>query len=336
MPRVVYIVAPSRLHFGLWSLSGTGARAFGGVGAMIGQPAVELLLTGAGEFHVRGGEWERAFACARRWAKFHRRELPDCCIDIHSAIPMHSGLGSGTQFGLSVAAGLNAYCGLPSQSPQELAQSVGRGLRSAVGTYGFVFGGLIVEQGKLPDEPISPLDCRIDLPEHWRFVLVRPKRLVGLAGDVEAEAFGALPTVPPAVTEDLIAEVSQRLVPAAATGDFPLFAASLYRYGRLSGEIFSARQGGPYNGPVVTSIIEQIRRLGHVGVGQSSWGPTVYVALPSQEAAEQLNFQLGAQKDLADLERMISSPCNRGAQIVVSGDSTHNSARLPSELNPAS
>ena len=71
---------------------------------------------------------------------------------------------------------------LPSQSPQELALSVGRGLRSAVGTYGFVFGGLIVEQGKLPDEPISPLDCRIDLPEAWRFVLVRPLGLTGIAG----------------------------------------------------------------------------------------------------------------------------------------------------------
>ena len=27
---------------------------------------------------------------------------------------------------------------------------------------------------------------------------------------------------------------------------------------------------------------------GHAGVGQSSWGPTIFVAMPSLEAAEQL------------------------------------------------
>src|SRR5213076_1599219 len=99
---------------------------------------------------------------------------PPCRIHISASIPEHAGLGSGTQVALSIAAGLSALCGLPSQTPQELALSVSRGLRSAVGTYGFVFGGLIVEQGKLSDEPISPLDCRIDLPDDWRFVLLRP------------------------------------------------------------------------------------------------------------------------------------------------------------------
>src|SRR5262245_17991084 len=123
-------------------------------------------------------------------------------------------------------------------------------MRSAVGTYGFVFGGLIIEQGKLPEEPISALDCRIDLPEEWRFVLVRPRELSGLAGMDESEAFGSLPAVATSTTETLIAEVRDRLVPAAATADFPMFAESVYRYGRLSGECYAARQGGPYNGPV--------------------------------------------------------------------------------------
>ena len=53
-------------------------------------------------------------------------------------------------------------------TPAELAQSVGRGLRSAVGTYGFVHGGMIAERGKLPGEVISPLDARVVLPEDWR------------------------------------------------------------------------------------------------------------------------------------------------------------------------
>ena len=43
MPPVVRIIAPSRLHFGLWSLGGDGTRRFGGVGAMVQQPALRLL-----------------------------------------------------------------------------------------------------------------------------------------------------------------------------------------------------------------------------------------------------------------------------------------------------
>src|SRR5207244_1825932 len=160
--------------------------------------------------------------------EFHRRSMPRCHIQIASAIPSHAGLGSGTQLALSIAAGLSVFYDLPNQSPQELALSVGRALRSAVGTYGFAFGGLIVEQGKLPDEPISPLDCRLDLPNDWRFVLVRPRGLSGLAAADEIEAFASLPAVPQRVTEQLIALVRERLVPAAATADFDLFSESLY------------------------------------------------------------------------------------------------------------
>src|SRR6185312_6329569 len=251
MSHVVHVTAPSRLHFGLWSLGGGHGRQFGGVGAMIERPELNLSIRPAEQLDAGGQHAVRAIAFARRWAEFHRLSPPRCRIDIHSTVPEHAGLGSGTQLALSVAAGLNAFSGLPSQSPQELALSVSRGLRSAVGTYGFVFGGLIVEQGKLPGEPISPLDCRIDLPEAWRFVLVRPRGLSGIAGEEETDAFSSLPSVSAAVTDELIAIVRDRLVPAAATADFDPFAESLYRYGRLSGECFAAKQGGPYNGPLL-------------------------------------------------------------------------------------
>jgi beta-ribofuranosylaminobenzene 5'-phosphate synthase len=319
MGPLVHVAAPSRLHFGLWSLGGTreDVRQFGGVGAMIDRPGLELSIRPSAELVAVGPMSERAAVFARRWAEFHARELPLCQIDVEAAPPEHVGLGTGTQLGLAVAAGLNAYCGLPSQSPQELALSVGRGLRSAVGTYGFVMGGLVVEQGKLPGEPISPLDCRIDLPADWRFVLVRHVAAAGLSGEEEAAAMAELPTVPAAVTEELIGEVRERLVPAAATTDFPAFAASLYRYGHLSGECFAARQGGPYNGPVLTSLVEQLRAMGFEGVGQSSWGPTLFVAAESEAAAAALQHQLQQRPDAAALHVEISRPCNRGVRIEV-------------------
>lgn len=323
MPRLVRVTAPSRLHFGLWSLGG-GSRQFGGVGAMITDPGLKLEIAPALELSADGPLAARAVAFARKWADFHRVIAPDCKIQILNAPPEHVGLGTGTQLGLAVAAGLNAWIGLPAQNAPELAISVQRGLRSAVGTYGFVLGGLIVEQGKLPGEPISPLDCRVALPEEWRFVLVRPAGLAGLAGDEEANAISALDAIPNSITEKLIAEARDHLVPAAAMADFPAFAESMYRYGNLAGQCFAPKQQGPYNGPVLAGLVETIRGLGYPGVGQSSWGPTLFVVTANNAVAHSLAEQLKAEWD--DLDLTITAPCNTGALVEMFEDRFQSSA----------
>jgi beta-ribofuranosylaminobenzene 5'-phosphate synthase len=319
MPRTVLITAPSRLHFGLWSLASGRGRQFGGVGAMIDRPGLVVRLEQASELSAAGPLAIRAAEFARRWLAFHER-LPEAAtlrarITIERAPPEHAGLGTGTQLGLAVAAGLGALAGLPRASPQELAIAVGRGLRSAVGTYGFVQGGLVVDQGKLPGEPIAPLDCRIDLPAQWRLVLIRPTGLAGLSGDDEMAAIADLPAVPPEVTERLIGLVRERLVPAAALADFAPFSESLFEYGRTAGQCFAARQGGPFNGPVLTKLVHVLRELGCIGVGQSSWGPTLYALQPSETAAQSFVQRLSATPGLPPLALEIAQPANRGATI---------------------
>jgi beta-ribofuranosylaminobenzene 5'-phosphate synthase len=310
----VSVTAPSRLHFGLWSLAGS-SRQFGGVGVMVDQPGLQLAIHPAATLSATGPLATRVLEFALRWAAFHERPEPQCSIEILSAPPDHIGLGTGTQLALAVGAGLCELHEIEIESPQSLGASVGRGLRSAVGTYGFLYGGLIVEQGKLPSESISPLDCRFDLLASWRFVLARPLGVTGLAGEDEAAAIGVLPAIPGAVTRELMAIAYDQLSPAAVTRDFAAFAESTYRYGRLAGEIFAPRQGGPYNGPVLAALVQRIRDLGFAGVGQSSWGPTVFAACPSQAEAERLvaALQLGAGQ--GTLETIVASPCRHGAMI---------------------
>jgi beta-ribofuranosylaminobenzene 5'-phosphate synthase len=319
MPHVVHVAAPSRLHFGLWSLAGAD-REFGGVGAMIDRPGLKLSVAPKEKFAATGplAERVRMFAC--RWAEFHRAALPACEVRVADAPPQHVGLGTGTQLGLAVASGLNAWAGYPPLSAIELAVCTGRAQRSAVGTYGFLHGGLIVEQGKLPGEPISPLDCRVDLPADWRFVLVRPTELSGLAGDDEAQAIDSLPAVPTSVHDRLVAEAREHLVPAAATADYADFAGSLYRYGKLAGQCFAARQGGPYNGPVLAALVQHIREIGYEGVGQSSWGPTLFVLTENQPAAENLATGLRAESSFGKLAIDLACPCNTGASIALSDE----------------
>ena len=74
---------------------------------------------------------------------------------------------------------------------REAAASVGRGARSAIGAYGFIFGGFILEPGKLEDEALSPLELRAAIPDDWRFVLVCPRTAVGDATAGAALSTGA-------------------------------------------------------------------------------------------------------------------------------------------------
>ena len=139
--------------------------------------------------------------------------LPKCRIEAHSPAD-HSGLGVGTQLGLAVAAGLRRFLGLSELSIETLAANAGRGGRSAVGTYGFEHGGLIVDAGKFRNERVGKLFQRLDIPSDWRFVLFAPITRQGLAGAQEAETFATLPPVPDSVTRELWQMATEQMIPA--------------------------------------------------------------------------------------------------------------------------
>ena len=319
--------APSRLHLGMLSLGGDG-RQFGGAGVMIDQPGLRLRAVRDITLAASGPLAERAVRFARCWARFHQlKEPPACRFEIQTAPPEHVGLGVGTQLGLAVAAALNALYGRAAPAPTELALSVLRGRRSAIGVYGFLQGGLIVEPGKLPGEPLAPLSCRVGIPPSWRFVLLRPPAAAGLAGAQEVDAFAQLPPVAPAVTQKLTDELRQHLLPAAVEARFHEFSESLFRYGKLSGECFRAVQGGSYNGPRLSELVRQVQRLGLRGVAQSSWGPTLFAAAPDEAAAAEFVAALRRDPENADLEITVAAPNNTGAKISPNGRGEPDSPR---------
>lgn len=315
-PPFISVHASSRLHFGLMNFGGPAARQFGGVGLMIERPGMELRITPAAQFASEGRLAARVIEFAARWQAYHRLEkLPNCMVEVVTAPREHTGLGVGTQLGMSLAAGLSRFVGLPEQTPIELATSIGRGQRSAVGAYGFVLGGLIAERGKLPGEPVSPLDCHLHLPAEWRVLLVTPRDFVGLASEDEAHAFASLPPVATDVTSELARIAREQMLPAAARGDFKPFAQAVYDYGLRSGECFASIQGGPYNGPRLTAIVDALRGFGVIGVGQSSWGPTIFALLESESEAQRVADQIVHSEAGRDCDLILSRIARRGAII---------------------
>ena len=291
-------------------------RQFGGAGAMIDQPGLCLRAECAGQFHAHGLLAARVNTIAARVAERLRLSSPPpYAFEVLAAPPEHVGLGTGTQLALAVAAAIMALEGRPQPAPSELAALAGRGDRSAVGTYGFASGGLIVEAGKLPGEPFAPLAARVELPADWRFVVTWPRGEQGLAGEAERNVFRELPPVEQATTARLRAEVDDELLPAARAGDFERFAASLYRYGRLAGECFAAGQGGVFASPRIARLVEAIRSRGVAGVGQSSWGPSVFALLESSAAADDFVRDLRTLVGRDDAI-VVARPNATGARVV--------------------
>jgi beta-RFAP synthase len=323
----VRVETGSRLHFGPLGLhapigEGGTERSFGGVGLMIDRPGFELTVEPSPEadgLDYSGPLCGRATVFAARFLSSlpSRPKRPPYRMTIHRAPPEHAGLGSGTQLGLAVGAALTAYLGLPEMPSTELAVRTGRGLRSSVGLHGFTAGGLLVEAGKRRASDLSPLVSRMDFPPDWRLVLVRPPAPAGLSGEIERRAFRELPPASDATTDRLCRLVLMGLLPSAAEGDLPGFSSALYEMQRIVGEFFRPAQGGVYSAPGAEAVVEWFRRRGVTGVGQSSWGPTLYAVVEDPARAEALAADL--RRDLGESagEIIIAAALNRGAGVSV-------------------
>ena len=316
LPQTITVSAPTRLHFGLLSFGNPDVRQFGGVGVMINGPRLRLTAEPSAKLEVVGPLAERVRSFLHDWMQWYRQaDEPPWRIQIDAEVRQHTGLGVGTQLGLATATLLCLTQRWPLPTVDELAETVRRGRRSAVGTHGFAWGGLISEPGKVLGERVSPLQARVPLPASWRFLLVTPRLPEGASGCQESQLFSQLPAVPAAVTAQLIRILGEQILPAAQAANCRLFGEAVYQYGRLAGDCFATVQGGPYNGERLERLVSTIRKLGVTGVGQSSWGPTIFAVLESKEQADWLRTQLDRLGQLDNAEHCLASPNNSGAVV---------------------
>jgi beta-ribofuranosylaminobenzene 5'-phosphate synthase len=277
----VFVEAPARLHFGVLDLRGALGRRFGGLGAAVPAPSLLLEASRDARLTAEGPDAERAAGFARRFLTHHGL-AGGARLMVHRAIPSHSGLGSGTQLALSVARALAELHGLPTDAV-ELAQAVGRGRRSAIGTWTFALGGFIVEGGRRAGaDAIAPLLARFNVPSEWRCVVAVPAGAPGLSGEAEAAAFEQLLPPPEREVERVAHLVLMQLLPALVEADLAGFGAALTEVQRVTGAWFAPAQGGVFAPGPSETLVRHMAEWGAAGVGQSSWGPAVYGLVGSE------------------------------------------------------
>lgn len=315
MNRRIRVRTPCRLHFGLSSLGHDITKPqFGGVGMMVDLPCVELEITPADKFEVGGRHAERVIKFAETIST--NLGLPELNIQVLQAPRDHIGMGVGTQLGLATAAGIAEALGLPWRDPLRLAQLSRRGRRSAVGTYGFLLGGLIIDGGHLPNESLGQLAYRVDVPSEWRIALIIAGG-TGRSGNSEDQTIASLPAVPSETTAKLEEIAIEQIKPALENSSFAEFAEAVFEYGKLAGDCFAPAQGGTYSSPQTAELVAWLREQGIAGVGQSSWGPTVFAFLPNEAAAKELQRLFARRIYAGDYDFRITAPSNQGAVVTV-------------------
>lgn len=315
----------SRLHFGLIRL-GSGPLRFGGLGVMIEAPGVSLSARRAAQWSCVGPASNEFAVRVLKFAALFQPQIPTemlpkaLACELHTAPAAHTGLGSGTQLDLAIAAAVYTIAGQALPSPRQLAMETRRGRRSAIGCHGFYQGGLLFEGGKEDLEPLSDLQCRVDFPAAWRFVLIRPPKAVGVAGAMEQQVFDQSPRIDDDHAEGMSRLARDVILPATIEADFTSFSAALYTYGCLAGASFAYAQGGIFSHMLTRQHVDDLRRRGVAGVGQSSWGPTVFALTESESDATQLIADLHASPLYEHCVIWKAAGLNQGATIRTSAN----------------
>jgi beta-ribofuranosylaminobenzene 5'-phosphate synthase len=270
--KPVRIRTGARLHFGLLDVQ----PPFGGIGAMIQSPATELLVTPSVRFECDSMAY-RIEPIAARLARHLRIEgLPTLRIEIIQRPPSHHGLGSGTQLALAVAEAMIEATGTKID-PLSIA---GRGQRSFVGIHGYSQGGWIDERADLTHDAstVHIIRRREPMPDGWHVMVLTPNQSVPIvSGETEDKQFENLPPASAEQRMQLESMIDNEIIPAIQSADLNQFGDAVHRYNRSSGALFASVQPGDYQSVAVADLIDFVRSLGIRGVGQSSWGPGVFV-----------------------------------------------------------
>jgi len=315
----VRVVAPAHLHAGNFDLNGGLGRLYGTVGFTIDYPKLVIDVekaVGVEAINTLAERFARAVAQSFGVTGFR--------VVVRESFPEHVGLGYVTTLGIAIGLGVSELFGL-GLSAEDVALAIRRGLVTALGVYACKVGGFIVEGGfrkGSAEKHVPPLVFRGEIPSDWLFVVAVPeaprKRIVELRMSREDRILQEV-----YMSSEEASYLSRlalvKMIPSFVEKDIARFGEALTEFNKRLGLVWQRYQGGVYCDPVVEKGIEIALRYAY-GACQSSWGPTFYALLDSEERAvklaEELRQLLGSH---GGGEVFITRGRNRGVEVTECG-----------------
>ncbi len=308
----VEITAPSRLHLGLLT-DGNNQRPWQGIGLAIKEPRTILFAETIEASGLRiAGNFENELELVVR--KFYSDLNVSVGVNLEfiEYPPRHVGLGSGTQIILSAATAISILAEIR-MSIEEIAARTNRGKYSWIGIEAFRNGGFIISLGQRKNSYLQPI-IRLNFPEDWLIILSIPDKRRGLSGLLEDDILSKIKYSEETV-KNIHSCVMSKVLPGIIEHNIELFGKGVESVQRLVGSEFESIQGGIFN-PDSAELAELMLDAGLYGVGQSSWGPTIYGFTDKPDDARSF---LRLVKDLMpNLEVYITTAENKGARVIFS------------------
>jgi len=324
---LIQIKTPARIHFGQLDLNGDLGRIYGGSGAAIAEPFTLINFEKSSKIEVEGLKKEKKRPIIEKFlSNLYKRKLltenQGVKITIEALLPAHNGLGSGTQFGLAAAEGINKLYNLKLE-PKELARIVDRKhSRSAIGFGAFYQGGFIVDAGrptseKNNDQYLPPIVYQNKLPDEWRFLIIIPDfQKEKMAGKKEIKTFNSIEKMSVEKCAENTHHLLLGMLPAVEENNIDKFSSHLNTIEDNVSEYFSGAQGGKYSSKYAQRIIDFMVREGVLARGQSSWGPALYGLVENEEKASKIKIKLEQKYSKTIKEIYITKAANKGAEII--------------------
>ncbi len=319
----VRVASSARLHLGFYNILGNNI-AYGGFGVAIDKPRVVVEAYPADSHGVIVEAPSDIRGVIENVAKTLGTD--GIRVVVNETIPRHVGLGSTTQLVLSTAVALSRVFGLD-YTVRELAVKLGRGFVSGIGIACFEKGGFVMDSGRKVvngriEKPRTVNDLpkpviQVSVPDNWYFIVAIPWEKRGLE-DREEEPLLSAPEKPPHdLQEEIYRNFLLGILPGIMNNDPILFGKALSKIQVLVGKYFSKHQGGIFCCSETEQIIEEMKKLGVLGYGQSSWGPVAYGLVHGQEKA--LTIANDLTKYVRDTgikaDVIVVKPRNHGAKI---------------------
>lgn len=308
--NAVTVKTYSRLHLGFLDLSAQPARQFGSLGMSIDAFSTTLTVQ-FGQENPALPAWVTQQLQSQSVALGLQQAVH---LTLSCEIPRHAGLGSGTQMALAIGVALATLC---EQTPKlaAIAHTASRGKRSGIGIGTFAQGGVVVDGGRGEQTMIPPILMRQAVPADWCVILIMANAQEGLHGQAEKSAFATLTPQSALATQLLASQVLMQGLPALCEANLEGFASCIAQLQRYNADYFAPAQGGDYAHPAVAAVLTYLKQAGHGGLGQTSWGPTGFVLLPSLPIAVALQAHLQTAFANSGLTFKVTQPVNHGAMI---------------------
>ena len=282
------LFSPARIHLGFLELDQTLPRFFGSVGLTVSNFCFEVQISKSKNLNIFTEHKNLKKKTLEIFLKFKKKyNVNFCKINIRKIIPSHVGLGSGTQFSLTIGYLISKLNNL-NISIDEIALFLNRGNRSGIGVQSFKQGGFTIDIGKKKGTNNLPLKLmNIKWPQDWKVILLFDLKGENIFGENEANKFKDVNKRYRSKFNYNYSTLFLKILPGIMEKDFNSFAEGIQLIQNNMSEIFY-KNSKKFSSKNINHIFDYLRNKKIMGFGQSSWGPTGFIFCENSKKRNQL------------------------------------------------